>query len=190
MGKAKTLKEVQKMKFELNELIALTEWYFEDMKKHGFEFLDNQISEIRIVDNTSACAFTSFNNTDYKNDTSEVFISFNQYYVEDTTIKSLRNTIVHELCHCLKGTLREVHGKHWKAWAKKASSIYNLDISTYAKSEKCIGMYKHKKYMIVCPQCGIIGGNDRLTVRMKYQYRQHQRACKKCGSCVDLIQNR
>ena len=94
MDKAKTLKEVQKMKFELNELIALTEWYFEDMKKHGFEFLDNKISEIRIVDNTSACAYTSFCYTDYKNDTSEVFISFNKYYVEDTTIKSLRISIL------------------------------------------------------------------------------------------------
>ena len=71
------------MKFELNELSALTNYYMVDMKKHGFQFLDNQISEIRIVDNTSACAYTSFDNTDYKNDTSEVFISFNKYYVED-----------------------------------------------------------------------------------------------------------
>ena len=190
MNKAKTLKEVQKMKFELNELIALTEWYFEDMKKHGFEFLDNKISEISIVDNTSACAYTSFCYTDYKNDTSEIFISFNKYYVEDTTIKSLRNTIVHELCHCLKGTLREVHGKHWKAWARKASSIYNLDISTYANSEECIGMFKHNKYMIVCPQCGIIGGKDRMTITMKNQYRNNRRKCVKCGSFAYLVQNR
>lgn len=190
MNKAKTLKEVQKMKFELNELIALTEWYFEDMKKHGFEFLDNQISEIRIVDNTSSCAYTSFSNTDYKNDISEVSISFNKYYVEDTTMKSLRNTIVHELCHCLKGTLNEIHGKNWHKFARKASIIYNLDISTYAKSEECIGMYKHNKYTIICPECGVIGGRNRMTFTMKYQYRQHQRTCKKCGSCVDFVKNR
>lgn len=190
MNKAKTLKEVQKMKFELNELIALTNYYMVDMKKHGFEFLDNQISEIRIVDNNSACAYTSFNNTDYKNDTSEVSISFNKYYVEDTTIKSLRNTIVHELCHCLKGTLREVHGKHWKAWAKKASSIYNLDISTYANSEDCIGIFKHQKYTIICPKCGIIDGCDRMSSTLKYQYKNKKRTCTSCHSYVDFVQNR
>ena len=190
MNKAKTLKEVQKMKFELNELIALTNWYFKDMEKNGFQFLDNKISEIRIKDNTSACAYTSFNRTNYKNDTSEVSITFNKYYVEDTTIKSLRNTIVHELCHCLKGTLREVHGNHWKAWAKKASSIYNLDISPYAKSDECIGMFKHNKYLIVCPKCGIIGGRDKITSTMKHQYRNHLRKCVKCDSCVDLVKNR
>lgn len=190
MDKAKTLKEVQKMKFELNEIIALTNYYMVDMQKHGFEFLDNELSDIKIIDDNSSCAYTSFDDIDYKTDTAKISISFNRYYIEETSLTSLRNTIVHELCHCLKGTLREVHGKHWKAWAKKASSIYNLDISTYAKSEECTGVYKHRKYTIVCPQCGIIGGRDRITITMKYQYRQHQRSCKKCGSCVDLIQNR
>lgn len=190
MNKAKTLKEVQKMKFELNELIALTEWYFKDMKKHQFEFLSDELSDIKIIDDNSSCAYTSFDDVDYKTDTAKVSISFSRYYVEETSLTSLRNTIVHELCHCLKGTLHEVHGKHWKAWTKKASSIYNLDISTYANSEECIGMYKHNKYMIVCPQCGIIGGRDRMTFTMKYQYRNHLRKCVKCGSCAYFIKNR
>ena len=178
------------MKFELNELIALTNYYMVDMQKHGFAFLSNELSDIKIIDNNSFCASTSFEDVDYKTDTAKISISFSRYYVEDTSLTSLCNTIVHELCHCLKGTLREVHGKHWKAWAKKASSIYNLDISAYANLDECIGMLKHKKYMIVCPQCGIIGGKDRMTFMMKYQYRRHQRVCKKCGSHVDLIQNR
>lgn len=178
------------MKFELNELIALTEWYFEDMKKRGFPFLDDELSDINIVDNTTACAYTSFSNTDYINDTSKIFISFNKYYVEETDLHALRNTIVHELCHCLKGTLNEIHGKHWKAWAKKANAIYNLEVSTYASNEECIGIFKHNKYTITCPKCGIIGGCDRMTAQRKRQYKNKKRTCNKCKSYTDFVQNR
>lgn len=178
------------MKFELNELIALTNYYFEDMKKNGFVFLDDVISDIRIVDNTNCCAFTSFSNTNYSKDTSKVYISFNKYYIEEVELHALRNTIVHELCHCLKGTLKEIHGKNWKAWAKKANALYNLEISTYANNEECIGIFKHNKYTITCPKCGIIWGYDRLTAQRKRQYRNKKRRCNKCDSVVDYVQNR
>lgn len=177
------------MKFESNEVIALTNWYFNDMRKRGFKFFD-EIVNVYIVDRTDSCASTSFSRVNYKNDTAAISISFSRYYIEDTSLQSLRNTIVHELCHCLKGTLNEIHGKNWKAWAKKANAIYNLEVSTYATREECIGIFKHQKYTITCPKCGIIDGYDRMSSTLKYQYKNKKRTCTRCHSYVDLVQNR
>lgn len=73
-------------------------------------------------------------------------------YSED----SLKNTILHELCHALPDTVG--HNKQWFLYVSKVNKLFNANIQQYASKEEARyarTVIKQKaKYKVVCNNCG------------------------------------
>lgn len=69
---------------------------------------------------------------------------------------SLKNTILHELTHSIKGC--EGHGRLWQKCAKEIGNIYGIKIQQFATKEENIACkeYKESKYnwSVTCTSCG------------------------------------
>lgn len=48
--------------------------------------------------------------------------------------ESLKNTLLHELCHTIRGCMN--HGEKFKRYAERVSNIYNVNITTRATKEE------------------------------------------------------
>lgn len=162
------------------ELKALIDYYQNDMTKHGYKFIYKNIIPC-IVDKKSFCAETSY---DY--DFRRIDISFSSYYIGAVNMKMLRNTIIHELIHCLKPCEHEQHGRNWQRIAKYFSIVYNTNISTYSSREENKLTAQYHKYKIICPNCGVLSGVDRMSTSRKEKYKYGLIRCCRCHSVVKL----
>lgn len=84
-------------------------------------------------------------------------IEINAKYFQVATDSSLRNTILHELCH--QADKKSGHGVEWKAIAKRVSDNTPYKISTYATKEETEMLHQNdtpKKYGVKCTSCGHI----------------------------------
>ena len=104
--------------------------------------------------------------------------------LEDTIIK---NTIMHELIHCIPYCNN--HGKIFKKYAKIINLNYNYDVSRAGNKEKDFEKsnieYKEIKkynYKIICKGCKQEFYRQRLNRNFTRKYR-----CAKCGSKFEVI---
>lgn len=96
----------------------------------------------------------------------------------------VRNTILHELCHSIRGTVG--HGSTWQRYAKEIGEIYNTNITQYATKEECANSAKYVEsrynWEVTCEVCGNTHKHIRQTKQIKdimwgegYKWR--------CGAC-------
>ena len=108
-------------------------------------------------------------------------------WVLDLDDKIIKNTIIHELIHCIPNCNN--HGKLFKTYAKYINENLGYNISRLGNREEDYKSsnleYKEEspkyKYKISCQKCGSIIYRQRLqTNKLKY-YR-----CGKCGGKLEL----
>lgn len=74
--------------------------------------------------------------------------------------KHLDSVIIHELCHAVIDALHDGHNGIWLFNAKRASSLYDIDVTQYHKvPDDCLGQFseyinKKYKYDVICTNCG------------------------------------
>lgn len=118
-------------------------------------------------------------------------------WVFELNEKDIKNTIVHELLHTIKGT--NGHCRKWKYYAMLMNNKYNYDISRVGnsnndfkkvnKSEQDkveIMGYRYKK---TCNTCGNIHYWHRATQRKIQAYKQGNCSCVKCKNKSFKIQD-
>lgn len=96
----------------------------------------------------------------------------------------VRNTVLHELCHDIKGT--RGHGYLWQKYAKEIGSLYNTNITQYATKEECANSADYVKerynWEVVCECCGNTNKYVRQTKHIKdIMAGNGHRWC--CGNC-------
>lgn len=162
------------MKITDVELKVVVDECREELKKIGIDVPDAMVGpSYRSTRSYGKCTYHRS-----RRGSGSLVIRFNEK-LYDGTCKSdlpLRNTIIHELLHCVDPS--DQHGKVWKALAAKVNryypkydiarmndySKYGLDISKPIKIEKC--------YVLQCKKCG------RKFIRQRY--------CKVVRNCYDF----
>lgn len=103
--------------------------------------------------------------------------------LEDNIIK---NTIMHELIHCIPYCNN--HGKEFKKYAKLINESYGYDVSRVGNKrkdyEKSNIIYDEKvqyKYKIICNNCGQEFYRQRIIKNFIQKYR-----CGKCGNSFEV----
>lgn len=119
--------------------------------------------------------------------------NFKKYEIEiskwvfDLDEKIIKNTIIHELLHCLPYCNN--HGKVFKKYAKLINEKLGYNITRagnkkedFEKSNMEYEEDKEYKYKIVCTKCGNIFYRKRLTKNFVKKYR-----CSRCLGKLDVI---
>lgn len=109
-------------------------------------------------------------------------------WVMELDDKIIKNTIMHEVIHCLPYCNN--HGKEFKKYAKYINENLGYDISRvgnkaedYKKSNlEYHDETKKYKYKILCKKCGAIIYRQRLQVNKIKSYR-----CGKCGGKLEIL---
>lgn len=119
---------------------------------------------------------------------------FNMHHIEiskwvmELDDKVIKNTIIHELIHCIP--LCNNHGENFKKYAEyinkklgyKIKRLGNPEID-YAESNLTYERYETPKYKLQCKKCGQEIYRQRFNIRKIKQYR-----CGKCGGELSIIQ--
>lgn len=118
---------------------------------------------------------------------------FNKYHIEiskwvmDLEDSIIKNTIIHELIHCIPYCNN--HGIEFKKYAKMININYNYDISRvgdkkkdFEKSNIEFKETKNYNYKIVCKGCKQEFYRQRLSKNFTKKYR-----CAKCDSTFEII---
>lgn len=118
---------------------------------------------------------------------------FNKHYIEispwvmQLDDKLIKNTIMHELIHCLPYCNN--HGKEFKKYAEILNSKYNYNISRvgnkeqdFIKSNIDYVERTNYKYKVICRGCNQSFYRQRISKGFTRKYR-----CGKCGCRFDII---
>lgn len=105
----------------------------------------------------------------------------------DSGIDNLKNTIIHELCHAVLEVDNRGHNYVWKQIAKRASKIFDTNITIYVSEEEQKAQIKQaqlkkSKYTIKCKDCGQEYKYMRETRTVKMIKRSKNHGCT-CGRC-------
>lgn len=97
---------------------------------------------------------------------------------DTTSLEGLKNTIIHELLHTVKGCFN--HGTEWKYYADIMNRKYNYNIKRVtSNAEKDFVLSNDDyKYIVKCPKCGKEWGFHRICNVAKYPSIY---LCKKCN---------
>lgn len=118
-------------------------------------------------------------------------ISKDKYVIEVSDVllqpcmptKELKNTIIHELLHTVKGGM--CHTGTWKQCANRVNNAYDYDIQRCGSFEKLgIENTKEYKYKFVCDGCG------QVIYRMKkskFVTDTHRYRCSRCCSTFTRV---
>lgn len=124
----------------------------------------------------------------YKNRFKIIYNRFKKHHIEiskwvmDLDDKIIKNTIIHEILHCLPECNN--HGKVFQGYAKLINKKLGYNISTLGNKEEDYKKSnlnfeednKNYKYKIMCKECGIMFYRQRLRKNLIKNYR-----CSKCG---------
>lgn len=126
----------------------------------------------------------------------KIFIRYAKYkkhkieisaWVMELNEEIIKNTIIHELIHCLP--MCNNHGKVFKEYAKYINNQLGYDIKTtgnkkedYKKSNKKYIEEKQYKYIIKCKDCG------ELYYRMRKPKNLQRYRCSLCNGKLIIIQ--
>lgn len=107
---------------------------------------------------------------------------------------TLRDTILHELCHAMPNT--KGHDKQWKEYVSRVNAIYGTNIKRTVNKEDSIAARDYKesryKYAVTCKKCGRTWGFYRKSNLVKQAMGENNYGyyCKCCGEdyfeCEDL----
>lgn len=121
----------------------------------------------------------------YPNGTYSIKIS-DRLLNEDSSIKGLKATIVHELLHTCPGCMN--HGAQWKAYAKAVNQKYDYSVqrcnSAEEKGVSPEAIVKSAKYAFKCKKCGSIITRER---RSKFTMHPERFRCSLCKGSFTRI---
>lgn len=101
--------------------------------------------------------------------------------MDDVELKSLEDTVLHELLHTCEGCLN--HGPKWKMYAAKVNRTYGYNIKRCTSSQEKgivpdpVVAREDMKYLVRCKSCGRLVGRQRKT-----HFVEHCE-CWRCGVC-------
>ena len=155
----------------------------ERLKRLYLESL-NELSSIGINFNNKiiSIGFSKRNNKRYgccKIENNVYYIEISKWVME-LDDKLVKNTIIHELIHCIPGCNN--HGEKFKFYAKKINDKLGYSVSRVGNKkedfEKCNLEFKEDlsyKYKIICSLCGQVYYRKRMAKNFIRKYR--------CGKC-------
>ena len=132
----------------------------------------------KIRQDLSSSFATCIRRTNWLNGSYEYEIEINKSLIEmylNKTIseKVVKDTIVHELLHTIKGCMN--HGKLWKTYAKIVNSVYGYNIqrcSSYKEmgitDSNLLDTLKNTRYKLECKQCGQVISRNRMCDVIRY----------------------
>lgn len=109
----------------------------------------------------------------------EFSIEINRTFFMNESEKEVKSTVYHELIHTIPGCWN--HGGLWKSIADMVNKTYDADIKEIYSNKKLFE--DEYKYIVMCPNCGIVAKFFRKSNRLKNISEYH---CGKCG-CKGLI---
>ncbi len=104
-------------------------------------------------------------------------IEFSKQFVETATDKCIKDVILHEAAHLVVAERTHISHGH-DSYFKSVCAELGTERNGYAGAVEYAKAVKYK-YTVICPNCGEIGGYNRMckTIReIKYC------SCKRCGS--------
>lgn len=130
----------------------------------------------------------------YKSHFKIVYNRFKKHHIEisqwvlDLDDKIIKNTIIHEILHCLPDCNN--HGKIFQNYAKLINKKLGYNISTLGNKEEDYKKSnlnfeennKNYKYKIICQKCGVMFYRQRLKKDLTKNYR-----CSRCGGKLEIV---
>lgn len=179
----------------------------EELEKIGFKIKDNpEIGEIDIsiskrnTKRYGCCKQEKPDETDYhikryRNDFKVIYHKFQKHHIEiskwvmDLDENIIKNTIIHEILHCLPNCNN--HGKLFQDYACYINQRLGYNIKTLGNKEEDYKKsnlnfeedHRNYNYKIVCQKCGTVFYRKRLRKNLIKKYR-----CSKCGGKLELNQ--
>ena len=168
----------------------------EELAKIGINF-DSQI-DIKISKRNNkrygCCKYEQpILETAYRNKRNIYYKSYNKYHIEisrwvlDLNKEIIKNTIMHELVHCIPSCNN--HGKEFKKYANIINNKLGYNITRlgnkredFEKSNIKYDDDKSYKYKIICTNCGMIYYRNRISKKFLRIYR-----CSKCKGKLKFI---
>lgn len=160
-------------------MLAKLNSYVDGVKSIGIKLLP--IEGFYRFDSISALGVCS-----YSKDGKSVIIGLNNLLFKDE--QSLKNTVLHELCHAEIYAKYDGHGRIWKSVAHRVSRKFNVNITrtTNVKTASSVlssAITKAREakavYRITCETCGNISTRSRASNVTKYP---HQYKCAICNT--------
>ena len=150
----------------------IVEYYAKDMRSHGIPV--RKIRKVRVNNSVNYYGSCKL----FRSDNTIADITISNMTVAGGK-ESLKNTIVHELCHASL-PIDENHGKQFQELAKMVSKIYHTEIKHYGDRTKESEEFERQqyKYKVTCKHCGSTWYYIRKTKFVKYP---HLYRCG-CGS--------
>lgn len=113
-------------------------------------------------------------------------ITMNWTFVLHSSEKVVRDTIMHEMCHCVNDGM-----KHTGGWKRAANAVakYGFDITRTCDSstiQEYMEIYQPKdtvKYRVICPKCGVIARRQRDSKMLKNIRLFGTKSGSYCGIC-------
>ena len=124
--------------------------------------------------------------TEYEGDKAK--ISLSKYYIHRELKDYVRETIMHELCHCVISCKEDGHGKEWQKVVTKVNNEYGYHISRLGTKERLskegvespLNVGRKFKYKAICNECGSSFKVSRATNFIKHP---NEYTCAKCHKC-------
>lgn len=187
-----------------NKLDCLYKECIDELKSVGIDLDNKEIGKIDVKINTRASkryGCCKQEDPDKKSAKKirvgrKIYIKYNRYkkhhievskWVMDLDESIIKNTIMHELIHCLPYC--NDHGDEFKKYASYINDKLGYDIARVGNKKEDYSKsnieYKEKekeyKYKIVCQKCGQIYYRQRLKRNLLKRYR-----CSVCGGKLDM----
>jgi predicted SprT family Zn-dependent metalloprotease len=128
-------------------------------------------------------------------------INVSSWLLKDFSNKDIKNTIMHELLHCLKGCNN--HGSRWQMYANIVNKKLGYNVKRLANVsalcdknniDKVAFNNDRYKYKITCKSCNHVHYAMRITTRIKNYYVNNNMLCGVCRNrhfeIVDLKENK
>ena len=146
----------------MQSMETIVNYFAKDMRLHGITV--RKIRKVRVNNSVNYYGSCKL----YRNNDTIADITISNMTVACGK-ESLKNTIIHELCHASL-PIDENHGKQFHELAKKVSKIYHTDIKQYGDRTKETEEFKKQqyKYKVTCKHCGSTWYYIRKTKFVKY----------------------
>lgn len=167
-------------------LAKIKEYCAEAFKKGGYDFAVSGIAVVingRLTRTLGRCYSECINGV-----YTPTRIEISRQLIETSSDKSIVDVIFHECCHALvvleTGEMHR-HDKIFKAMCARIGA--EADGAVLKEVEHTVAEDSLYKYVIYCPNCGMIGGKNRMCRTLR---EIEFCTCKKCGgSGLSYIQN-
>ena len=106
-------------------------------------------------------------------------IEISRRYLLNASDDSFLNTILHELAHYISNVKYQFNCEHDIRWQEVCR---RLEMEEVSKIASVSSLENPKRYMIICPNDGVVGSRNRLTKELRLGMQLGWYSCNKCKS--------